>query len=139
MTDHEAFDHALALATRSNIAMLGSVDDNGHPNIRAMIKMENQGLKEIWFTTNTSSRKIPQLKNSPKACVYFVDLDKWMGVMLIGTVDILQDSESRHRCWREGFEKYYPQGVHDPDYSVLRFTARKGQYYHNLKITNFDV
>ena len=139
MTDHEAFDHALALATRSNIAMLGTIDSSGHPNIRAMIKMENQGLKEMWFTTNTSSRKIPQLKSSPKACVYFVDLDKWMGVMLIGTVDILQDTESRHRCWREGFEKYYPKGVHDPDYSVLRFTALKGQYYHSLKIANFEI
>lgn len=139
MTNQEAFDHALALATRSNIALLGTVDDDGQPNIRAMIKMENQGLKEIWFTTNTSSRKIPQLKNNPKACVYFIDLDKWMGIMLTGTVDILQDTESRHRCWREGFEKYYPQGVHDPDYSVLRFTALNGQYYYNLKIANFEL
>lgn len=138
MTNQEAFDHALALATRSNIAMLGTVDDNGHPNIRAMIKMENQGLKEIWFTTNTSSRKIPQLKNNSKACVYFVDLDKWMGVMLTGTVDILQDSDSRHRCWREGFEKYYPKGVNDPDYSVLRFTAHWGKYYYALSHATFD-
>ena len=43
MTNQESFDHALALVTRSNIAMLGSIDDNGHPNVRAMIKMENQG------------------------------------------------------------------------------------------------
>ncbi len=110
MTKEETVDKALVLVDRSEIAMLGTIGDKGSPNIRAMIKMENEGLKKIWFSTNTSSEKIPQLKANPKACVYFIDLDKWMGLMLIGTMEILQDSESRQRCWREGFEKYYPQG-----------------------------
>ncbi len=139
MTKEETVDKALVLVNRSEIAMLGTIDDNGYPNIRAMIKMENEGLKKIWFSTNTSSEKIPQLKANPKACVYFIDLDKWMGLMLIGTMEILQDSESRQRCWREGFEKYYPQGVDDPDYSVLRFTAQWGKYYHSLTHVTFEI
>lgn len=139
MTKEEAVDKALSLVNRSQIVMLGTIDDKGHPNIRAMIKMENEGLKRIWFTTNTSSRKIPQLKMNPKACVYFVDFDKWMGLMLIGNTEILQDPESRHRCWRDGFEKYYPQGVNDPDYSVLRFTAQWGKYYHSLAHITFEL
>ncbi|MBA7606492.1 hypothetical protein ES703_13641 [subsurface metagenome] len=139
MTKEETVDKALVLVDRSEIAMLGTIGDKGSPNIRAMIKMENEGLKKIWFSTNTSSEKIPQLKANPKACVYFIDLDKWMGLMLIGTMEILQDSESRQQCWREGFEKYYPQGVDDPDYSVLRFTAQWGKYYHSLTHVTFEI
>jgi general stress protein 26 len=41
--------------------------------------------------------------------------------------------------WREGCEKYYPLGVTDPDYSVLRFTARWGNYYHGLANVTFEV
>jgi len=139
MKREEAIEKGLALANRSNIAMLGTIGAEGHPNVRAMIKMENEGLKRIWFTTNTSSRKIPQLQKNPKSSVYFVDFDKWMGLMLVGSIAILQDLESRKRCWREGFEKYYPKGVDEPDYSVLRFTTHWGQYYHGLTITNFDL
>ena len=53
--------------------------------------MENEGLKTLWFSTNTSSRKISQIQRDAKACVYFVDFDAWMGLMLVGRAEILQD------------------------------------------------
>jgi len=31
--------------------------------------------------------------------------------------------------WRPGDEMYYPKGVTDSDYCVLRFTAQQGRYY----------
>jgi len=139
MKQEEAIEKGLALVNKSTIAMLGTNGAEGYPNIRAMIKMENEGLKRIWFSTNTSSRKVVQLKNNPKACVYFVDFDKWMGLMLVGVINILQDPESKQRLWREGFEKYYPLGVNDPDYSVLLFTAERGSYYHSLAVTTFEI
>jgi general stress protein 26 len=139
MKKEEAIREALALATRSEIAMLGTNGDNGYPNIKAMIKMENEDLNRIWFSTNTSSRRIDQLTRNPKACVYFVDFDQWMGLMLVGDVEVLQDMDSRKRLWREGYEKYYPLGVTDPDYSVLRFTAQWGNYYHALSNVTFEL
>jgi general stress protein 26 len=132
MNKAEAIEHGLALVNRCTIAMLGTNDSEGCPDIRALIKMENEGLKIIWFSTNTASRKIAQLEKNPKACVYFVDFDKWMGLTLAGTVEILRDPESRQRLWREGFERYYPKGVNAPDYSVLRFAARRGRCWHGL-------
>lgn len=139
MKEKEAIEKALALVNRSTIAMFGTSSVEGYPNIRAMIKMENEGLRRIWFSTNTSSKKVAQLKKNPKSCVYFVDFDEWMGVILIGTINIVQDPESKQRLWREGFEKYYPSGVNDPDYSVLLFTAQWGNYYHNLVQTTFKI
>ena len=139
MQEEEAIREALALASRSDIAMLGTNGDNGYPNIKAMIKMENEGLNRIWFSTNTSSKRVGQLVRNSKACVYFVDFEQWMGLMLVGDVEVLQDMESRQRLWREGFEKYYPLGVTDPDYAVLRFTAQWGNYYHALSNVTFEL
>ena len=139
MQEEEAIAEGLALANNAKIAMLGTNGDDGHPNIKAMIKVENQGLKTIWFSTNTSSKRVAQLLRDPKACVYFVDFDQWKGLMLVGTVEVLQDSESKKRLWKEGDEKYYPLGVTDPDYSVLRFTAEWGNYYHALSNVTFQL
>jgi general stress protein 26 len=139
MQKEEAIREALALADKSGIAMLGTNGDNGYPNIKAMIKMENEGLNRIWFSTNTSSKRVGQLVQNSKVCVYFVDFEQWKGLMLVGDVEVLQDAESRQRLWREGFEKYYPLGVTDPDYSVLRFTAQWGNYYHALSNVTFEL
>ncbi len=139
MQKGEAIREALALANRSGIAMLGTNGDEGYPNIKAMIKMENEGLNRIWLSTNTSSKRVGQLVRNSKACIYFVDFEQWMGLMLVGEVEVLQDRESRQRLWREGFEKYYPAGVTDPDYCVLRFTARWGNYYHALSNVTFEL
>jgi general stress protein 26 len=135
----KAIEEGLALVERSPFAMLATNGDDGHPNVRAMIKMENEGLETVWFSTNTSSRKVAQLRENPRACVYFVDFSKWMGLMLVGTIEVLQDPESRRRLWREGYEKYYPAGVDDPDYSVLRFSAQWGRYYHSLTHATFEL
>jgi general stress protein 26 len=139
MDQQEAMEKALALVSRSQIAMLGTNGDDGYPNIKAMINMEHEGLKIVWFSTNTSSRRLGRLLQDPRACVYYVDFDRWMGLMLVGTVEVLQDMESRQRLWRQGFERYYPLGVTDPDYSVLRFTAQWGDIYHALSHVTFDV
>jgi general stress protein 26 len=139
MPAEKAMDEALKLVESSEIAMLTTVDGEGYPNTRAMIRMETEGLKTTWFSTNTSSRKIGHLAANPRACVYFVDFEKWMGLMLVGSTEILRDAESRKRLWRDGFEKYYPKGVDDPDYSVLRFTAHRGRYYHALAHTDLKL
>ena len=101
--------------------------------------MENEGLNKIWFSTNTSSKRVGQLVRNSTACVYFVDFEQWMGLMLVGNCEVLHDMESKKRLWREGFEKYYPLGVTDPDYSVLRFTAQWGNYYHALSNATFKL
>jgi general stress protein 26 len=139
MQKDEALQQGLALVNRSPIAMLGTNGDNGYPNIKAMLNMEHEGLKRVWFSTNTSSRRVAQVLRDARACVYFVDFQDWMGLMLVGDVQVLQDAASKQRLWREGYERYYPLGVTDPDYSVLCFTARWGNFYHALSNVSFDL
>jgi len=139
MDKKTAIAESLALINRCSIAFLATNADDGHPHIKAMIKSENEGLRRVWISTNTSSRRVAQLRKDPRASVYFVDMDKWMGLMLVGEAELLQDAASRRRLWHPGDEKYYPLGVNDPDYMVLRFTARWGNYYHALANVTFEL
>ncbi len=59
--------------------------------------------------------------------------------MLIGTVEVLQDEEIKKEIWCTGDTMYYKQGVTDPDYCVLKFTAIKGRHYCDLKSESFTM
>jgi general stress protein 26 len=82
---------------------------------------------------------VQQLQKDSRACIYYVDEHSFQGLMLVGTIEILQDLESRKMLWFGDAERYYPKGVEDPDYSVLRFTAERGNYYHGLTNIDFKI
>ncbi|MCX7708507.1 MAG: pyridoxamine 5'-phosphate oxidase family protein [Clostridia bacterium] len=139
MNKEEAIKEGLKLAGESRNAIVGSIGEDAYPNQKCMFNMESEGLKTIWFGTNTSSKRVAQFRKNPKASVYFVDFDGFRGLMLVGDMEVLEDLESKKRLWREGYEMYYPQGVTDPDYCVLRFTAKSGNFYHGLENVSFEI
>lgn len=59
--------------------------------------------------------------------------------MLTGTMEVLTDAEIKQEIWRTGDTMFYKQGVTDPDYCVLRFTAEKGRHYCDLKTESFQM
>jgi general stress protein 26 len=61
------------------------------------------------------------------------------GVMLIGTMEVLLDTNSREMIWRAGDELYYSKGVTEEDYCVLKFTGHKERFYSNFKSETFDI
>ena len=125
---------------KQRVCYIGSVDEDGYPNTKAMLRpRRREGLNTIYFSTNTSSMRVGQFRSNPKACVYFSDNRFFRGAMLVGTMEVLEDTEYKELLWQTGDKMYYPLGVTDPDYCVLRFTARKGRYYSNFKSVEFDV
>ncbi len=125
---------------KAGVLMIGSVDEKGFPNMKAMLPTRKRvGIKEVYFHTNTSSMRVKQYLANPKASIYFFDKRFFRGVMLKGTIEVLTDSKSKEELWREGDEMYYPKGVTDPDYCVLKFTAQNGRYYCNFKSEDFLI
>ena len=128
------------LIDKQNVSFISSVDENGYPNMKAMLPpRKRDGIKVFYFTTNTSSMRVKQYQNNPKACIYFCDRRFFRGVMLTGTMEVLEDPFYKEMIWQEGDTMYYPQGVTDTDYCVLRFTAENGRYYRNFGSENFHI
>ena len=99
---------------KQKVALIASVDEEGFPNMKAkffQLNMEN-----------------------PKASIYFYNKGrfKYEAVMLTGIMEVLQDEEIKREIWRDGDTMYYKQGVSDPDYCVLKFTAERGRHYCNF-------
>jgi len=128
------------LIDKQGVSFIASVDADGFPNMKAMLPpRKREGIETFWFTTNTSSMRVAQYRINPNACIYFYDKRFFRGVMLKGKMEALEDAETKEMIWRDGDTMYYPGGVTDPDYCVLRLTAQSGRYYANFKSEDFEI
>ena len=135
------------MADKAGNCFISYVDGEGFPVTKAMLKpRQREGIRTFWFSTNTSSNKVKTSSNkvkcfrdNPKASIYFMDRRYFRGASLSGTVEVLEDPEVKERLWLEGDTLFYKEGVTDPDYCVLKFTAEKGRYYSNMKSEDFEI
>ena len=124
----------------AGLSFVGSVDDGGFPQVKAMLAPRGrEGLRVFWFSTNASSMRVAQFRRNGAACLYCCDPRTFRGLLLTGTMEVLEDAASRRLVWREGDERYYPGGVDGPDCCALRFTARTGRYYCDFHSENFEI
>lgn len=124
----------------AGLSFVGSVDDGGFPQVKAMLAPRGRkGLRVFRFSTNASSMRVAQFRRNGAACLYFCDPRTFRGLLLTGTMEVLEDAASRRLVWREGDERYYPGGVDGPDCCALRFTACTGRYYCDFHSENFEI
>lgn len=125
---------------KQKVAFIASIDEDGFPNMKAMFVPRKIDGNCFYFTTNTSSMRSQQYMKNSKASIYFYNKGRFRyeGIMLTGTMEVLQDEETKREIWRAGDTMYYKQGVTDPDYCVLKFTAVKGRHYCDLKTESFQ-
>ena len=126
---------------KKKVAFIASVDEEGFPNVKAMFAPRKIEGNSFYFTTNTSSMRSQQFVKNSKACIYFYNKGrfKYEGIMLTGTMEVLHDDEIKREIWRSGDTMYYREGVTDPDYCVLKFTAIRCRHYCDLKTESFDI
>lgn len=127
------------LIENSRDAIVCSIDENGFPNAKTMFRRKNEGLRILWFSSNTSAIRTQQWLKNPNACVYFMDPQKITGLMLAGHMRVCTDVETKQAFWEQGDEKYYPLGPADPDYCMLCFTSDRGNYYSGPQKDVFSV
>lgn len=141
------------LIENSLVAYFSTVDSNGYPITRALLntrykerypeftnfynKQDNKYI--LYFSTNTSSSKIEHIKENPKISVYFCDPEDFKGVMFGGAIEIVEDMDIKREFWLDRSKRYYPKGLEDPDYTILRFTPKNARFYYKLHQAQFEL
>ena len=132
-------EHVYEFIKKQKTVFIASVDEDGFPNMKAMFTPRKIEGDSFYFSTNMSSMRTKQYMENPKASIYCYHRGRFRyeGIMLIGTMEVLQDLEIKKEIWQTGDTMYYKEGVTDPDYCVLKFTAEKGRQYCDLKTESF--
>ena len=132
----ENIEHFIDAAKNS---LISTIDEEGYPATRAMLEVRvREGLNKLYFSTNTSSNKVKEIRKNSKGSVYFFDPQKYIGCLLKGHFDVATDTETKKKIWREGDTLYYPKGIADEDFCVLIFTIDKGRVYSDFTSENFS-
>ncbi|GHV38363.1 hypothetical protein AGMMS49546_08630 [Spirochaetia bacterium] len=54
-------------------------------------------------------------------------------------MEILEDKKIKKMIWKDDITLYYKEGVNDPDFIIIRFTAESGRYYSNFSSEDFEI
>ncbi len=153
MQNDELKKASVELIETTQAAYLTTMGPDGYPHTRAMLNLRNreqypnqvnlfaqhQDDLMIYFSTNTLSRKIREIKSNPRASVYYCHPEQFHGLTLIGDIEIVDDSEIRKALWNEGWERYYPQGPDDPDHTVLRLYPKLATGWYQASRFEFSL
>jgi general stress protein 26 len=136
----ETIKRKILKLVNKKIAFIGSVNGNNVPNIKAMLVAKHDGIKTFYFASNSSAMRTEQYKHNNNACIYFNGGPIYKGLMLEGTMEILNDEKSKKLIWQNGMKNIYKNGgMNDPDYCILKFTAKIGRYYYWFKTETFEI
>jgi general stress protein 26 len=136
MTDRE---FALLMMDVADRAYLTTIGEDGFPRTRAMLNLRNPSLYpkqvelfaphrkdlRVHMSSSPESAKARQIERNPHGCVYYCHPTRWLGVALIGDLEVTRDADLRRAMWNDGWEIYYPKGIDDPDYAVLTLRPRR--------------
>jgi len=128
------------LIEKQSTSFISSIDENGYPNTKAMLApCKRDGIKFFYWHTNSPSMRIKQYRDNPKACIYFCDKRFFRGVMLKGTMEVLEDKKIKKEIWKDDYSMYYNGGVDGGDFIIIKFTAKEGRYYSNFHSEDFII
>ncbi|WP_181781564.1 pyridoxamine 5'-phosphate oxidase family protein [Pseudonocardia pini] len=115
------------LASDITIAMLTTVDQEGHLTARPMAQQETEFDGDLWFFVEKDSRTARSISVNPKAGVSLSSRDTW--VSLSGTATLVEDRAKAQQLWNKWVEAWMPGGVDDPNLTLIHFHAEAGEYW----------
>ncbi len=152
MNRKEIIQFAIQLMDSTEVTYFTTVS-NGVPYTRALENLRNEKKFPksskmftvhrndlvVYFSTNTSSTKVKQIQKNPAVSAYYCKPKEYRGVMLGGLIEIITDQNIKEGLWEEGWERYYPKGVKDEDYTVLHLLPKYLRGWNGNKTFVLDL
>jgi general stress protein 26 len=82
------------IISETTYCALVTVDSTGQPQVRTMNPFPANDELITWFATSRTSRKVREIRNNPKVCVYYADHISAKGyVNITGKAEVIDDKE----------------------------------------------
>jgi len=108
-------------------AYLGVIDENGAPSVSTASPLKPEGIREVYFGTSPCANKTKRLLKDKRASVCFHKGGD--NITLVGEAEILTDQATKSRVWQSWFIEHFTGGETDPNYCVIKFTAKRASLW----------
>lgn len=128
MTDQTGEISRLAeLAKGIRIAMLTTVDEEGHFISVPMAQQEVEFDGDLWFFAERDSRVVRNITLNPHVGVTLSSSDTWISID--GDGEVVQDPAKARELWNSWVEAWLPQGPDDPNVVLIKVTGHGAEYW----------
>jgi general stress protein 26 len=115
------------LARDIRIAMLTTVDEDGHFISVPMAQQEVEFDGDLWFFAERDSRAVRNLASNSHVGVTLSSNDTWISID--GDAEVVDDSAKAHDLWNSWVEAWLPQGPDDPNVVLIKVTGHGAEYW----------
>jgi general stress protein 26 len=100
-----------------------TTDSLGENHVRTMDPFSPEDNMVIWLGTNSSTRKVKEIKKNHNVALYYND-PKGIGYVVInGKAQIIDDPEEITKRWKEEWTRFYPN--REKDYILIKVVPKK--------------
>ncbi len=90
-------------------------------------KVCDQG--NFWFLSSRSSMKDHDVAADPMVQLLFANMGRSEFMSVYGTATVVEDMAKKKELWSPMATAWFPQGVDDPDLTVLKVVPMEGYYW----------
>jgi general stress protein 26 len=120
-----------------DVAYVSVVDSEGYPSVATRSNIKPDGISSCYFSTGTNDNMAIRIKGNNKGGVCFrKDGDN---VSLVGEFEIIDDMETNRDLWVDWFIDYFPEGVEDPNYCIVRFKTKRISLWIDYEYEQFNI
>ncbi|MCM2281635.1 MAG: pyridoxamine 5'-phosphate oxidase family protein [Bdellovibrionaceae bacterium] len=119
----------------ADAAMFTTVDPDGALRSRPMASLKTPFNGELWFFTHRRAGKSESIQNDKHVNVAYVDPKRQTYVSISGRADLVEDAEKRGQLWTPELGTWFPEGLQDPDLSLIRVRVESAEYWDSPATT----
>ena len=109
------------------IAMLTTVDDDGHLVSRPMAVQQVEFDGDLWFVSDGDARKVHQIQHGARTNVSFTSNGAWLS--LAGDAELVHDEAKAKDLWNTALEAWFPDGPGTPGLTLVKIHADTAEYW----------
>jgi general stress protein 26 len=122
-----------------DIAMMTTVEPDGHLRSRPMMvsRMDFDGT--LWFFTNEYTGKVDEINHNHSVNLSFENPEKHSFVSVTGEATLIRDESLFRELWNPMLRPWFPEGLHTPHLALIRINPIEAEYWENAdsRITRF--
>ncbi|GAB3259042.1 pyridoxamine 5'-phosphate oxidase family protein [Kineosporia babensis] len=109
------------------IAMLTTIDDDGHLVSRPMAVQQVEFDGDLWFVSDGDARKVHQIQHGARTNVSFASNGAWLSVA--GDAEVRHDRQKLEELWNPVLEAWFPDGPDMAGIALVKIHADTAEYW----------
>jgi general stress protein 26 len=128
-SEPEPIERIRRMIKGARVAMLTTVDPDGHLHSRPMATQEVTPEGDVWMFTSADSAKAGEIRNDANVSLTWSrpGLDRY--VCACGVAEVVDDRDRMRTLWNPLYKAWFPQGLDDRDLRLVRVRLVRAEWW----------